>query len=168
MKNKTIDRIDIYTDGSCWNEEGGWSAVFVIPGVIEKFISGYENHTTNNRMELLGVIKSLQKIKNFPFNVNKITFYSDSQYTVNTYSKWLDNWISGNKFHKMKNSDILSQFLVERSEIPDTISINYQWVRGHSGVYYNEIADQLSGATRATKINFNTLSNLDTIKFKIN
>lgn len=85
-----MHQITIYTDGACSGNPGagGWAAILMCNGA-SKQISGGENNTTNNRMELRAVIEALKIIKK-PSNV---TLYSDSAYVVNAFSQgWLVNW----------------------------------------------------------------------------
>ena len=95
MHNK--DTISIWTDGACSGNPGpgGWGALIKYPNLTKK-ISGSVAHTTNNRMEMLAVIKSLQCINsNF-----KITIYTDSTYVKDGITSWIHNW----KVNNWKNS----------------------------------------------------------------
>ena len=84
--------LDIYTDGACSGNpgKGGYASILIYKGV-EKIISGSEKETTNNRMELMAVIKGLEALKE-PCEVN---LYSDSAYVINAITEnWLENWKS--------------------------------------------------------------------------
>ena len=82
------DDIIVYTDGACSGNpgKGGWAAL-IISQQDEEIISGSEKETTNNRMELMAVIKSLLKIKS-----NKINIFTDSKYVKNGIEDWIYKW----------------------------------------------------------------------------
>ena len=85
------NKIKIYTDGACSGNPGigGWGAVLINSDTNEeKHISGAENLTTNNKMELTATIKSLKSIK----RPSEIELYTDSQYVKNGISLWIINW----------------------------------------------------------------------------
>ncbi|MCL2821708.1 MAG: ribonuclease HI, partial [Firmicutes bacterium] len=84
---KDLKTVTIYTDGACSGNPGpgGWAAILIFNG-FEKVLSGGETNTTNNRMELLGIIKGLKAIKEPCF----LKIYSDSAYFVNAINQgWL-------------------------------------------------------------------------------
>ena len=136
-----MKQVTIYTDGACSNNPGpgGWGAILIYEG-LKKEISGYEEQTTNNRMEMLSVIKALELLKE-PCIVN---LYSDSQYVCKGISSWLSgwkkkNWIGSNK-EPIKNQDLWQTLdsLLQRHVVTTN------WVKGHSGDHYNEIVDELA------------------------
>ena len=144
MNNKDI--ISIWTDGACSGNPGpgGWGALIKCPNLTKK-ISGSVAHTTNNRMEMLAVIKSLEFINsNF-----KITIYTDSTYVKDGITSWIHNW----KVNNWKNSqkkDVKNKDLWQKLDaLSQNLDINWQWVKGHSGNIENTIADEL--ATSAIK-----------------
>ena len=96
--------IRVYTDGSCFGNpgSGGWGVIFVSDKGIEK-MSGSDEYTTNNKMELLAVIKAIRKIKRDSAHKNNTyEIYSDSAYVINAITKgWLDKW----KLNGWKTSD---------------------------------------------------------------
>lgn len=99
---------------------------------------GYRS-TTNNRMELLAVIKGLQALKkpNTP-----VTVYSDSKYVVDAVEKgWLWSWIKKG-FKGKKNKDLWLQF----AEVYKVHQVKFRWVKGHAGIPENERCDQLAVA----------------------
>lgn len=138
---KKPKELKIYTDGACTGNPGpgGWAAVLMWDGKIHE-ISGGEIQTTNNRMELLAAIKSLETLD----EKCRVTLYSDSQYVCNGITNWIHGWKrknwrrSGDKM--VKNVD-LWQYL-------DTLNqqhyVTWVWVRGHSGDFWNERADELA------------------------
>lgn len=137
-----IKSVDLYTDGACSGNPGigGYCAILIYNG-IEKVISGYEINTTNNKMELLAVIKGLQCLKE-PCKVN---VYSDSQYVIDAFNKnWLDSWLingwkTSNK-KEVKNVD-LWKILVELTKIH---SVNFIKVKGHADNEYNNRCDKIA------------------------
>ena len=137
MKNVTI-----YTDGACSGNPGpgGYGAILIYNG-IEKEISGGEESTTNNRMEILAVLRALELLKE-PCNV---TIYSDSAYVVNTIEKrWLiswknNNWIKSDK-KKVKNIELWEEML----KFLEIHNIKFVKVKGHSDNEYNNRCDRLA------------------------
>lgn len=120
--------IIIYTDGSCLGNPGpgGWAAIIITNGMKER-IAGYEESTTNNRMEILAVIRGLQTTA----KQSEVTVVSDSQYVVNTMTKgWKRN----------VNQDLWSILDVE---VKDRL-VKWEWVHGHAGNPGNEEADALA------------------------
>ena len=104
-----------------------------------KVLSGGDPSTTNNRMELLALINGLKALKR-PCEVN---FYSDSQYVVNGFNEWLDNWmVIGLDTKGVKNPDLWS-IIWEMKQIH---IITGHWVRGHSGIPDNEIVNTIAQA----------------------
>ena len=146
-----MKKVFIYTDGACSGNPGpgGWGAILVCEGK-EKELSGGEENTTNNRMELLAAIRSLQALK-YPCEVE---FFSDSRYLVDAMTKgWLQNWIKRG-WKKADKSPVLNPDLWR--ELLDAAAphrIAWNWVKGHAGHSYNERCDRLAveGAARAGK-----------------
>lgn len=135
-------RVKIYTDGSCLSNPGpgGWAAILTY-GDVEKVISGGEEHTTNNRMELLAVINALEALKRSCI----VTVISDSQYVMNGMSKgWAKGWLArGGK--KSDGKPALNMELWERLiEAAECHEITYEWIRGHAGHPYNERCDLIA------------------------
>ena len=133
--------INIYADGGCRGNPGpgGWG-VLMQAGAVEKELCGGERDTTNNRMELTAVIRSLEALKR-PSTIN---VHTDSQYVQKGISEWIHNWkrngwrTSDKK--PVKNAD-LWQLLDEQV---GRHQVAWEWVRGHTGHPGNERADQLA------------------------
>ena len=134
--------VDVYTDGACSCNPGmgGYCAILIYNGV-EKVISGAVKDTTNNRMELLAVIKGLKALKE-PCNAN---VYSDSQYVVDAFNKgWVDEWksngwkTSGKK--EVKNPDLWQELI----ELVTTHKVTFIKVKGHSDNEYNNRCDKIA------------------------
>ena len=136
--------VTIYTDGACSGNPGpgGWGAILSYNGA-EKELSGGEAETTNNRMELMGVIAALSALKE-PCIVE---LYSDSNYVIATLSKgWVYSW-QKNGWRKADkkpalNVDLWEQLLllIEKHEM------RYHWVKGHADNEKNNRCDQLAVA----------------------
>ncbi len=135
--------LTIYTDGACRGNPGpgGWAAVLSLRG-HEREISGAEAMTTNNRMELQAVISALQTLKR-PMSGR---LYTDSEYVRRGLLEWLPQWKTrGWKTaagKAVKNQDLWQ--LLERESSRHTIQ--WHWVKGHSGVAGNERCDALANA----------------------
>jgi len=138
-----LKEVIIYTDGGCDPNpgSGGYGAVLIF-GKHRKEIYGGFRLTTNNRMELTAVIEALKALK----EPCKVSLYSDSKYIVNAMTQgWIQNWIK-KRWKKVKNPD-LWKLLVELTEIHQ---VQFNWVKGHSGIPENERCDQL--ALEASKL----------------
>lgn len=134
--------VDIYTDGACSGNpgNGGYCAILMYNGA-EKVISGAEKETTNNRMELLAVIKGLEALKERCI----VNLYSDSQYVVDAFNKgWITSWIAngwktaGKK--EVKNVDLWQSLL----ELTNTHTVNFIKVKGHADNEYNNRCDKIA------------------------
>ncbi|MES2071970.1 MAG: ribonuclease HI [Pseudomonadota bacterium] len=136
-----MDKIEIYTDGACKGNPGvgGWGALLVA-GEHEKELFGGERDTTNNRMELMAVIKALELLKR-PCH---ILLHTDSQYVLKGITEWIKGWkAKGWKTASrtpVKNVDLWQAL----DQAQSTHKIEWIWVRGHSGHPGNERADQLA------------------------
>ena len=138
--------IDVYTDGACSGNpgKGGWGVYIEIEGKIET-ISGSESETTNNRMELVAVIRALEYFD----KGKKLNLFTDSKYVMDGINSWILKWKSNNwktsKKESVKNRDLWERL----GELNELHTISWRWVKGHEGNYGNEQADYL--ATSAIK-----------------
>ncbi|WP_423678850.1 MULTISPECIES: ribonuclease HI [unclassified Undibacterium] len=136
-----MDKIEIYTDGACKGNPGvgGWGALLVA-GTKEKELFGGERETTNNRMELMAVIRALGALKR-PCH---IVLHTDSQYVLKGITEWITGWkAKGWKTASkapVKNVDLWQE--LDAAQM--THQIEWRWVRGHTGHPGNERADQLA------------------------
>jgi ribonuclease HI len=137
-----MKKVTIYTDGACSGNPGagGWGAILKY-GSHEKEISGFEEETTNNRMELMAAIKALEALKE-PCEVD---LYSDSTYLVDAFNmKWVDRWkLNGwvnAKKERVKNMELWKRL----DELSSTHRINWIKVKGHSDNEYNNRCDKLA------------------------
>lgn len=138
-------KIRIYTDGACSGNPGpgGWAAVVLLDEDRQE-ISGYEENTTNNRMELIAVVESLRLVLSLKHY--KIDIYSDSAYVVNAVKnqwirKWANNGWKTTSQSDVKNKDLWQQLLNLLKQSPN---ISLVKVAGHSGNKYNDIVDGLA------------------------
>lgn len=140
-----MKKITIYTDGACSGNPGpgGWGAILQY-GSKSRELSGGEKLTTNNRMELLGVISALTALK----EPCEVSLYTDSQYISNAINKgWLAGWKAKNwrrKDGELKNIDLWQQLDV----LLETHNVSFFWVKGHADNEFNNRCDQLAVAQR--------------------
>lgn len=134
-------RVEIYTDGACKGNPGpgGWGALLRYNG-IEKQLCGGEADTTNNRMELSAVIFALKELKQ---NCD-VLITTDSQYVKNGITQWITNWkrkgwMTASR-KPVKNKDLWQLLDAEVAKH----SVEWAWVKGHSGHPENELADELA------------------------
>lgn len=136
-----MSEIRIYSDGACSGNPGpgGWGALIVQGGEVVE-LSGGERATTNNRMELQGVIEALKRIE--PGSTVVIT--TDSEYVKKGMTEWIGGWIrKGWKTAggtPVKNKELW----VELLNLTKKHSVKWEWVRGHSGHPENERCDALA------------------------
>lgn len=136
--------VTIYTDGACSGNPGpgGWGAILEFNG-IEKELSGGEKETTNNRMELLGVITALEALK----EPCKVELFSDSKYVTDALSKgWAAGW-QKNGWRKADKKPALNIDLWEKLlSLCETHHVTCHWVKGHADNPKNNRCDQLAVA----------------------
>lgn len=137
-----MKQVIIYTDGACSGNPGpgGWGAILMYKDKKLE-ISGYEAHTTNNRMELLAPIRALSRLK----EPCAVKLYSDSAYLVNTFRKnWIDDWLARDwrKSDKkpVENQDLWKEIL----EYTGIHEIEWIKVKGHAANPYNNRCDELA------------------------
>lgn len=129
--------IKIYTDGSCINNgkinsKGGWAFIIIDSNNTDNieyliYDSGFELNTTNNIMELKAVINSLKSYN----HSDNFTIYTDSKYVINCAT---------GIYKRNLNIDLWNDY----DNISKNKNINFIWVKGHSGDYYNELVDKMA------------------------
>lgn len=140
---ESLPEVTIYTDGGCINNPGpGGYGVVLLYRSHRRELSGGFRLTTNNRMEILAVIKGLEALN----QRCRVTVFSDSQYVVNAVEKgWALRWQSQgwkrNRKEKAVNPDLWERLL----ELCGRHEVRFQWIRGHVGTEENERADRLAG-----------------------
>jgi ribonuclease HI len=136
-----VSRVDIFTDGACSGNPGpgGWAAILRAGG-HEKELSGGEKATTNNRMELMAVIRALEALK----QPTAAMIHTDSRYVMDGATKWIKNWKKNGwktaDKKPVKNEDLWRA--LETASAGHTLT--WRWVEGHSGHPENERADALA------------------------
>lgn len=131
----------MYTDGACSGNPGpgGWGTV-LISGKHRKELSGGEAETTNNRMEMMAVIRGMEALK----RTSKVDIYTDSTYVMKGITEWMGNW-KKNGWRTAARKPVKNVDLWQRlDEALDRHEVNWNWVRGHTGVPENERADELA------------------------
>jgi ribonuclease HI len=137
-----IKEVEIYTDGACSGNPGpgGYGTVLIYKGHRKELSEGYKN-TTNNRMEIMAVIKGLEALN----EKCKVTLYSDSRYVVDAIEKgWVKKWKNNqwmrNKKEEAKNVDLWKRLL----ELLEFHDVTFKWVKGHADNKENERCDFLA------------------------
>jgi len=135
-------KISAFTDGSCLGNPGpgGWACILRYQDHEKVLASGYR-HTTNNRMEIMGVLMALDHLT----EACHVTVYSDSQYVCNTIEKrWLQSW-QKNGWRNASKKPVKNRDLWERlSPLLIKHQVRMQWVKGHAGHIENERCDYLA------------------------
>lgn len=140
-----MKQITIYTDGACSGNPGpgGWGAILRF-GEQQKELSGGAGETTNNRMELMGVISALEALK----EPCQVSLYTDSQYIVNAINEgWLSGWQKRGWRRKegpVKNVDLWMSLI----PLLETHHVTFIWVKGHADNPYNNRCDELAVTER--------------------
>jgi len=139
--------IEIYTDGAASGNPGpGGFGTILRSGKHYKELSGGFRMTTNNRMELLAVIKGLEALKSLN---QEVTIYSDSKYVVDAVEKkWVFGWVT-KQFKDKKNKDLWLRFL----ELYKLHKVKFVWIKGHNDHPENERCDRLAVAASQNKQN---------------
>ena len=131
----------IYSDGACSGNpgRGGWATLIFNENKLLKVLAGYQENTTNNRMEIIAALNGLKQLQ----PGEKAVIYTDSQYLCNGITTWLPNW----KKRNWKTADkkpVKNQELWLELDQLNHPEITWQYVRGHSDNLYNEICDCLA------------------------
>lgn len=140
-----MKEVVIYTDGACSGNPGpgGWGAV-LLAGSYRKELSGYEEQTTNQRMELKAVIEALQALKVEGWD---ITVYTDSAYVVNAFKQnWIDKWLKNGWQNSRKEAVANRDLWMALLEAMQTNQVRIEKVKGHAGHPLNERCDELARA----------------------
>ena len=141
MNMESDSLIKIYTDGACSGNPGpgGWGVFIENSGNVTE-LSGRDENTTNNRMELKAVIEAL---KFFTIN-SKLTIHTDSKYVMDGASRWIINW-KKNNWKTAQKKDVKNKDLwIELDNLLNYHNVSWVWVKGHDGIYGNERADYLA------------------------
>lgn len=138
-----MKKVAIFTDGACSGNPGigGWGAILRY-GEAEKEISGAEERTTNNRMEMQAVVSALSLLKE-PCEVDLTT---DSQYVVKGATEWMSGWIANGWRTADKKTVQNSGLWQEIARLKKAHAVHWHWVKGHAGHPENERCDALARA----------------------
>lgn len=137
--------IELFTDGASSGNPGpgGYGAILRSGKHYKELSEGYRK-TTNNRMELMAVIKGLEALKNLN---SSVMIYSDSKYVIDSIEKkWVNSWLAKG-FKDKKNKDLWLRYL----DVSKLHTIKFTWVRGHNGHPENERCDELAVAAAKQK-----------------
>ena len=140
----TMRAYQLFTDGACLGNPGpgGWASILRSGEGADLIRTGGDFSTTNNRMELLGVIEALEALP----ESCRVTIYSDSEYVLKGLSEWMPGW----KAKGWKKADGKAVMNLDLWQRLDAQSIRHelltQWVKGHAGHPENERVDQLANA----------------------
>ncbi|HUK08183.1 MAG TPA: ribonuclease HI [Stellaceae bacterium] len=140
------ETVDIFTDGACSGNPGpgGWGAVLRFRGV-ERELSGYAAETTNNRMELMAAISTLEALK----RPCRVRLHTDSRYVMDGVTRWLPDW-KRRQWRTADKKPVKNVDLWQRLEAAlERHEVQWAWVRGHAGHPENERADGLARAAIA-------------------
>ncbi|MCX8027375.1 MAG: ribonuclease HI [Thermodesulfovibrionales bacterium] len=136
-----MSEIYIYADGACSGNPGvGGYATIIKKADKSKTIVGGEEDTTNNRMELMAVIKGLESIR----QKSDITVITDSNYVVKGMTEWVTQW-QKRGWKTSQNKEVLNRDLWERLlKAAKKHNVRWQWIKGHNGHLENETCDKLA------------------------
>jgi len=142
-------RVRIFTDGSArphTTKVGGWGFLCVLECGdcdLEFWGSGGAKNITNNRMELMAIIKALEFVWKSSLLGSDITIYSDSQYAIKGCNEWLANWKKTNyNDGAVKNCDLWERLY----RLKKRVGAEFKWLRGHAGHEMNERVDKIAVA----------------------
>ena len=148
--------IEAATDGACSGNpgKGGWGGLIIFDDGSELEIGGFEINTTNNRMELMAAIKTLEKLKQFKLK-NNFKLRTDSKYLIDGYSNWINNW-KKNGWKTSTGKPVQNLDLWQKIDGLRIKEVSMEFVKGHSGDKYNERVDVIAtnyskGINRAEK-----------------
>lgn len=156
---KVDKEFTIYTDGACSQTIGGYGAVIVHPDGERhlKVAQGPFKDTTNNQMEMMAVISSLNFLHR-RIGSHNVLIISDSKYVINGITEWIHNWkrngwiTSGGKL--VKNAALWEKMESARDLHQLT---RFKWVKGHAGNHFNEMADDLAVSKRKLDVRMMSL-----------
>lgn len=141
-----MSELVIYSDGGCSGNPGpgGWGFV-IVDAEAETIRSGGEKLTTNNRMELTAVIEALRLVLSTPaWSSREVAVYTDSQYVQKGISQWITGW-KRNGWRTASKDPVKNQDLwMPLDEVAAKLKPRWVWVKGHAGIHYNEICDELT------------------------
>ncbi len=140
-----MNSLIIYTDGGCRGNPGPGGWAYIIKSEKGKISgSGGAVNTTNNKMELTAVIRSLEMVIGDPGLAGKpIELHTDSQYVKNGITSWINNWIKNGWKTAAKKPVKNRELWIELKDVSDKLNVNWKWVKGHAGDPLNEACDTM-------------------------
>ena len=137
--------IEVYTDGACKGNpgRGGWGIAWFHNGELFDEQYGGVEHTTNNRMELYAVIKSLELLKFWKVDRVQVVICTDSAYVFKGVTVWRHAW-KRQQWRISPKKQVANMDLWQELDQYWSSNIEMRWVKGHSGCYKNDTADQLA------------------------
>ena len=135
------NEVTLFTDGACRGNPGpgGWGAYLIFKDK-EKSLYGFEDDTTNNRMELMAAIQGLKALN----RSCTIELKTDSKYVLQGITEWMPGWKkNGWKTAAKKPVKNVDLWQLLDNEVTRH-QVNWHWVKGHAGIHGNEMADQLA------------------------
>ena len=155
--------IEAATDGACSGNpgKGGWGGIILFEDGSELEIGGFEKNTTNNRMELMAAIKTLEKLKQFKLKKN-FKLRTDSKYLIDGYSNWINNW-KKNGWKTSTGKPVQNLDLWQKIDGLRINGVSMEFVKGHSGDKYNERVDLIATnySKGINKVEKNKQENID-------
>ncbi len=141
-KSHEADQVIIYTDGACSGNPGpgGWGALVIYSSDEKTELSGYEENTTNNRMELMAAIMALESLD----QPSKVKLYTDSKYVKDGITNWISKWIE-NEWKTSEKKPVKNKELwIKLLNLSFKHRISWHWVKGHAENEFNARADFLA------------------------
>ena len=133
--------INIYTDGACSGNpgKGGWGVV-ILDNKKEILLNGGDHHTTNNKMELTAAIRALEY-----FETKKdLIIHTDSKYVKDGIESWIINWQKNGWKTSTKKIVKNKELWMQLDNLINKHNVTWKWIKGHSGLEFNEKADELA------------------------
>ena len=143
----------VYTDGSgdvTGSRTGGWAFVLQTGDKVIK-AAGFEDNSTNNRMEMEAVIRALEHLtQNYPDSKGNVEVFSDSQYVVNGASSWLEGWKA--KGWRTTSGEVKNVDLWKKIDfLKSVVNPKFTWIKGHSDCEANNVCDSLANYARENR-----------------
>lgn len=137
-----MDNLTVFTDGGCSGNPGpgGWAYVIINNGNTISFSSGGSQNTTNNVMELTAVIQAIKACKTI--GAEHMSVFTDSQYVKNGITTWIISW-KKNGWKTASKDPVKNRALWEELDSLNNENIQWNWVKGHAGIEFNEMCDSL-------------------------
>lgn len=143
VRMKTMKELVVFTDGGCSGNPGpgGWAYVIIQNDELISYSSGGAEVTTNNIMELTAVINAIKACN--VMSADKISIFTDSQYVKNGITAWIFNWKKNGWRTSGKDPVKNKELWEELDSLNASSNVQWNWVKGHAGIKYNEKCDSL-------------------------